>query len=123
LTDKTQILHGGAGLIADDFDDVVHAIVPYKKSVDEILKILMDAKSIEQNAKNQLMAVHTQPITQSTNIPNQNHSEADKEIQKLLSPTDIPTTTNTDPFLNPNTTAHNKASLAREHLKKLANGE
>jgi hypothetical protein len=52
--DWTHVLHGGLGLIADDFDDVFRAIDPYKTSVEQIIKILEDAGSLEKNAKNQL---------------------------------------------------------------------
>lgn len=54
LVDKTQILHGGAGLIADDFDDVVHAISPYVKSLTEMLQVLNKSESLEQDAKNKM---------------------------------------------------------------------
>lgn len=52
--DWTQILHGGWGFIADDFDDVNRAIVPYKKSIGDILKVLQEAESVEKNAKQQV---------------------------------------------------------------------
>lgn len=47
LVEKTHALVGGKGLIADDFDDVVRAISPYKKSIDDILDVLKAAKSLE----------------------------------------------------------------------------
>lgn len=50
LVDKTQ-MHGGKGLIADDFDDVVRALDPYKKSVKEILNVLKTAESLEKDAR------------------------------------------------------------------------
>jgi len=54
LVDKMQIFHGGKGLVADDFDDVVHAIDPYQKSISEMLEILKRAESIEKSARTQL---------------------------------------------------------------------
>jgi hypothetical protein len=51
LVDRTQILHGGMGMIADDFDDVNRAIPPYQKSIGQILKIFSDARSIVDKAK------------------------------------------------------------------------
>lgn len=54
LVDYVSILHGGKGLIADDFDDVRRAYIPYKKSIDEIFEILQKAKSIEENSAGQL---------------------------------------------------------------------
>lgn len=53
LLDKTQ-MHGGKGLIADDFDDVVRALPPYRKSITDILNVLIAAGSEEKNAKNQV---------------------------------------------------------------------
>jgi hypothetical protein len=54
LIDKTQVLHGGKGLVADDFDDVARAIPPYKKSIKDILDVLKTAESLENNAKAKL---------------------------------------------------------------------
>jgi hypothetical protein len=54
LIDKAKILHGGYGLIADDFDDVVRALQPYKESIAEIIKTLDASKSKGENAANDL---------------------------------------------------------------------
>jgi hypothetical protein len=54
LIDKTQILHGGKGLIADDFDDVARAIKPYKESMKNILDIFNNAKSFQDDSKAKL---------------------------------------------------------------------
>lgn len=54
LVDKMRIFHGGAGLVADDFDDVVRAIDPYEKSIAEMLDIFKKADSVEKAAKTQL---------------------------------------------------------------------
>lgn len=54
LIDRTQVLHGGSGLIADDFDDVIHAITPYQQSIQDILKVLMDAENFKNAAAMQL---------------------------------------------------------------------
>jgi len=51
LIDKLQVFHGGKGLVADDFDDVVRAISGYKKAIAEVLKTLAKAQSFEQNAE------------------------------------------------------------------------
>jgi len=73
LADRTQILHGGKGLIANDFEDVARAIPPYKTSLQYILTVLSRAKSIESNAKAQIdkaasegNAVVNQPATADT---------------------------------------------------------
>lgn len=54
LVDKVQFLHGGKGLVADDFDDVTRAIDPYEKSIAEMLDIFKRAESIEKAAKVQM---------------------------------------------------------------------
>jgi hypothetical protein len=54
LVDKTQILHGGHGLVSDDFDDVNRALDPYIESVKQILKTFDDAQDYQKYAQNQL---------------------------------------------------------------------
>lgn len=56
LVDKIPGLHGGKGVVSDDFDDVNRAIPPYKKSIDDILTLLSKAKAIELNAKEKIEA-------------------------------------------------------------------
>lgn len=56
LIDKTEILHGGKGLIADDFDDVARAIPPYLDSVRDMLGILKNTESFSNDVKQQIMA-------------------------------------------------------------------
>lgn len=69
LIDKTEVLHGGKGLIADDFDDVVRALAPYKQSVDEMLKVFLDAGSIEKNAVAQIQEAAMQSQKASSEAP------------------------------------------------------
>lgn len=54
LLDKTQVLHGGKGLIADDFDDVVRAISPYMTSLKEVMNVLKDAESLQKKSQQEL---------------------------------------------------------------------
>jgi hypothetical protein len=54
IVDRVQLLHGGKGLVADDFDDVVRAIAPYKQSVKEIVDLLKNAESIEKSAQQKI---------------------------------------------------------------------
>jgi chaperonin cofactor prefoldin len=56
VVDWAQILHGGWGLIADDFDDVVHAIAPYKRSIEETLTVLNEAETFEKDAQNKIQS-------------------------------------------------------------------
>jgi hypothetical protein len=58
LVDKTQ-LHGGKGLISDDFDDVVRALDPYRKSIKEILDVLKAAESLEKDARSKIESAMT----------------------------------------------------------------
>lgn len=51
LLDKTQVLHGGKGLVGDDFDDVARAIPPYLKSIQDLSTLLAGAGSIQQKAQ------------------------------------------------------------------------
>jgi hypothetical protein len=64
LVDKTQVLHGGHGLVADDFDDVVRAIPPYIKSVKDIMGVLNDAGSLQKKSQQELQ----QAATESDNL-------------------------------------------------------
>lgn len=54
LVDKSQVLHGGKGLIADDFDDVNRALQPFKESLKSICKTLKDANSKKESALKEL---------------------------------------------------------------------
>lgn len=50
LLDAPQIFHGGKGFIADDFDDVYHALKTYVGDIQSIMKALTDAESITKSA-------------------------------------------------------------------------
>jgi len=54
LVDKTQVLHGGKGLVADDFDDVARAIPPYLQSIKDLSTLLTSAGSIQEKAQSDL---------------------------------------------------------------------
>lgn len=56
LTETTHITGGSTSLFADDFQDVINAIGPFRSSVSDLLKMLEDAKSLEDKAKNDLVA-------------------------------------------------------------------
>lgn len=56
IVDAPQILHGGKGLVADDFDDVRHALTTYRNSLVEIAKVLRGAQSLQQQATQKLQA-------------------------------------------------------------------
>lgn len=56
LIDKTQILHGGKGLVADDFDDVKHALETYLVDMGNLHKTLGDVGSVQQKITRDLQA-------------------------------------------------------------------
>jgi len=52
LIDSIPFFHGGKGsLTADDFDDVINAIAPFKESVKRLLSLFIKAKSYEDKIK------------------------------------------------------------------------
>lgn len=51
---NTSLVGGAKGLIADDFQDVVNAITPFKSSVAELLKIMEGSKSVEEKSSSDL---------------------------------------------------------------------
>ena len=88
--DWTQVLHGGWGFIADDFDDVVRAISPYIKSIGDILKTLDDAESIKENAKQQVAAA-TATSTSEFGTAKTQYTEPDTSTKVSVKPTAKPT--------------------------------
>lgn len=91
LIDKTQVLHGGRGLVADDFDDIVHAISPYKKSIGEMLVMLKNAESLEKSARQQIESASqveepetpTAPVTSPAN-PNPSSKLVDDDYDSQM---------------------------------------
>jgi len=96
LIDKTKIMHGGKGLIVDDFDDVVHAIGPYKESISELINKLRTADSLEASATKQIQAaqiesshtygdpkVETKPVGSNTpHSPEDDLRDLDKGLRQ-----------------------------------------
>jgi len=60
MVDSVGFLHGGAGLVADDFDDVVHALQAVMKDIKGLADTMRTADSLEQQAKQQLASAQTQ---------------------------------------------------------------
>lgn len=81
LIDKTQVLHQGTGLISDDFDDVVHAITPYKKSISDILDVLKKAQSLQQSAKEQIQQAAEQSNKEFGEYSDNSKKEDSKDDQ------------------------------------------
>lgn len=60
LVDSTEVLHGGAGLMADDFDDVKHALQTLQSDIENIAKGLQTYQSVKQQATQQLQEAHAE---------------------------------------------------------------
>ena len=54
LVDKTQILHGGYGLVADDFDDVNHALQTYVIDITNVSKAFAGVENYKQKLQQDL---------------------------------------------------------------------
>ena len=52
--DWTEILHGGGGLVSDDFDDVRRALVPLWKDIVDLYNALQEAKNVQTTLKSEL---------------------------------------------------------------------
>lgn len=86
LVDKTQVLHGGKGLVADDFDDVARAIPPYLKSLQDLANILEKAGSLQEQAQNDLQASYTKTDELfGGNKPSPGVKEIDDSTDQLVS--------------------------------------
>jgi hypothetical protein len=82
MIDSTGILHGGKGLIADDFDDVAHALQAVLGDITNIVKGLQGADNLATNAQQQLQAAQA-AIPQETSTPsNETQSEAPSDADK-----------------------------------------
>lgn len=102
LLDSTQILHGGKGLIGDDFDDVVRALKTYYENITNINKTLADAGSFQQKAQKDMeqaaskssevfsgsSTVLNTPGTTPSQTPSENplkeHDEKAGDLAKML---------------------------------------
>lgn len=60
LVDSSEILHGGGGLVADDFDDVKHALQTLKVDVDNLVKGLQASESAQASATQQMQATESE---------------------------------------------------------------
>jgi len=91
LVDWTGVLHGGKGLIADDFDDVVRALNPYLESFEDTLKVLAESETLREDAKKKIEEAKasstdyrtpTAPAVPTTNT--RSRSEIDDESGREL---------------------------------------
>lgn len=54
VLEYTRLTGGSGALFADDFQDVVNAIPPFKASIGELLKVMEDSKSLEEKSASDL---------------------------------------------------------------------
>jgi hypothetical protein len=91
LVDKTQVLHGGKGLVGDDFDDVARAIPPYLKSIQELSTLLAGAGSLQQKAQADLQEaayksedlLGNKPVAEESKVVPANVKSLDDEADEL----------------------------------------
>lgn len=75
LLDAPQVLHGGKGLVADDFDDVFHALKTFVVDIQKISQILENAQAVEQGATQEIQSTMS--------------SEPEKQPEKPQSPASV----------------------------------
>jgi predicted RND superfamily exporter protein len=73
-------LHGGYGLVADDFDDVSHALQTLEDDMAGVAQTLVGIKTFQQNALKQLTDAH-QEVTKTFEPV---EDEDDKEISSIF---------------------------------------
>lgn len=87
LVDSTEVLHGGAGLVADDFDDVKHALQTLQVDVQNIAKGLQSYQSVKQQVTQQLEASQAESAATFSAPPAEEKtpgSDLDEEGKGLL---------------------------------------
>lgn len=87
LVDSVPGLHGGANLIADDFDDVVHALQTVLSDITGIVKNLQNSNSIEQSAKQELQQSASEaekPVTKPATEDEAPWADLEKELNSGL---------------------------------------
>lgn len=90
--DWTEILHGGHGLVSDDFDDVKHALVPLWNDINGMVSGLKNSKGIVESLKSELTAAEAeqtkaeQPVapTTETETATQPAGSPEENLESLL---------------------------------------
>ena len=84
LVDATQVLHGGKGLVADDFDDVRHALETYLVDIQNIRKILVEAGSIQQQVAAEMQSATTKSNEMfGSNTPSEQPATPSKSVSEI----------------------------------------
>lgn len=106
VVDWTGFLHGGKGLVADDFDDVVRALGAYIASFEDTLQILAESDTMKEHAQKKVQEAQnastdyraskpttTPPATTSPTTPSRSREEIDeisgRELTNQLSGTGL----------------------------------
>jgi hypothetical protein len=82
-------LHGGKGLIKDDFDDVVRTLPAYRASITEVLELIAGAESAEKKAVDDVKASQANSKAYDSKQfgnktqPSSATAEADSELAQL----------------------------------------
>lgn len=69
VIDSADFLHGGAGLVADDFDDVKHALQTLKVDLSNLAKIMQGVESVKEKAQQELSASQSEVSSSFTGTP------------------------------------------------------
>jgi hypothetical protein len=69
VVDSAEFLHGGGGLVADDFDDVKHALQTLKVDLSNLGKIMQGVESIKQKAEQDLTNSQSEVSSNFTGTP------------------------------------------------------
>jgi cell fate (sporulation/competence/biofilm development) regulator YlbF (YheA/YmcA/DUF963 family) len=97
--DRLQLLHGGGGIVADDFDDVRRAIPPYEQSIKDTVELFTKSKEAEATSKEKLEA-------------------ANAETSKTMPSLTTPSTTTAPTSTTPSTKEEGWEAKSREGLGK-----
>lgn len=84
LVDATQVLHGGKGLVSDDFDDVRHALETYLVDIQNVRKILVEAGSIQQQVAAEMQSATTKSNEMfGSNTPSEQPATPSKSVSEI----------------------------------------
>jgi hypothetical protein len=85
LAKKMNLVGGGYGaLIADDFQDVLNALTPFKESIKEVLQVFTDAETIQNKAKADIANAQAKQSSEY-GIPENDNAEPLETQQKAAS--------------------------------------
>lgn len=83
VVDSAEVLHGGRGLVADDIDDVRHALATLVRDVDIIIADLTKADTIRKTAIQQLSTSESQVNQEFSARPAQAAPPAENTVEGL----------------------------------------